>query len=277
TLDAPIEREPAQMVRLGMNESSDVVGAIRLALPQWCSCFESLRTQAPPELVGPVVVVRPDIAQYADRMKLADGGSSSKDPVQPALTATEPSGAKAATCLNGQISKLQFKTTPEQLTVPMQILLVNSGASGFAPGSPPLMQFAQLDVIREQRQADAFAALARRQNVANTYDAQVQSYQAAAASKDAKKRKAAGAMVKDLKTGCADLVKADDTYTKALEDESAVEQQALALAQTLKAKDPSWADAEKAAQGAVADTQKQIDAAKQLRNANEKACPKEKF
>ncbi|MGZ6162161.1 MAG: hypothetical protein ACXWLS_02430, partial [Myxococcaceae bacterium] len=97
------------------------------------------------------------------------------------------------------------------------------------------------------------------------------------ASKDVKKRKAAGAMVKDLKTGCAELVKADDTYTKALEDESAVEQQALTLAQTLKAKDPSWADAEKAAQGAVADTQKQIDAATQLRAANEKACPKEKF
>lgn len=278
TLDAPIEREPASMVRMGINESSDVVGAIRLALPQWCSCFESLKTQAPPELTGPVVVVRPDIAQYADRMKLADGGSSSKDPVQPALTATEPSGATAASCVNGQIAKLQFKTSPEQLTVPMQILLVNSGASqGLAAGSPPLMQFAQLDVLREQRQAEAFAALARRQNVANAYDAQVQAYQAAASSKDVKKRKAAGAMVKDLKTGCADLVKADDGYTKALEDESTVEQQALTLAQSLKAKDATWTDAEKAAQAAVADTQKQIDAAKQLRNANEKACPKEKY
>ena len=277
TLDAPIEREPASMVRMGINESSDAVGTIRLALPQWCSCFESLRTQAPPELVGPLVLVRPDIAQYADRMKLPDGGSASKEPVQPALHATEPSGEAAATCVNGQISKLQFKTTPEQLTVPIQILLLNSNASGFAAGSPPLMQFAQLDVVREQRQADAFAALARRQNVANVYDAQVQAYQAAAASKDGNKRKAAGAMVKGLKTGCAELVKADDAYTKALEDESAVEQQAMTLAQTLKAKDPSWADAEKAAQAAVADTQKQIDAAKQLRNANEKACPKEKF
>ncbi len=40
TLDAPIERDPASMVRMGINESSDVVGAIRLALPKWCSCFE---------------------------------------------------------------------------------------------------------------------------------------------------------------------------------------------------------------------------------------------
>ena len=56
-----------------------------------------------------------------------------------------------------------------------------------------------------------------------------------------------------------------------------MEQQALTLAQTLKAKDPSWADAEKASAAALADTQKQIDASKQLRTANEKACPKEKF
>jgi len=139
------------------------------------------------------------------------------------------------------------------------------------------MQFAQLDAVREQRQAEAFTALARRQNVANAYDAQVQAYQAAAGSKDSKKRKAAGVMVKELKGGCVALVKVDDEYTKALENESAVEQQAVSLAQSLKAKDPSWADAETASAAAVADTQKQIDASKQLRAANEKACPKEKF
>jgi hypothetical protein len=278
SLDAPIERDPAQMVRMGVNESSDVVGAIRLALPQWCSCFDSLRTQAPPELAGPVSVVRPDVAQYADRFKAPDGGVRSKDPVQPTLTAAEPSGAQAASCVNERIAKMSFKTSPEQLVVPVQLLLLNSSASkGFSAATPPPMQFAQLDAIREQRQADAFAALARRQNVANTYDAQVQAYQAAASSKDAKKRSAAGAMVSGLKTGCAELVKADDAYTKALEEQAAVEQQAVTLAQTLKAKDPVWGDAEKAAAGAMADTQKQIDAAKQLRAANEKACPKAKF
>jgi len=225
-----------------------------------------------------VTVVRPDVAQYADRFPLKDGGVRSNQPVQPALSAAEPSGAQAAACVNGRIAKLQFKTTPEELSVPVNLLLLNSSASqGFAASSPPPMQFAQLDAIREQRQADAFAALARRQNVANTYDAQVQTYQAAANSKDVKKRKAAGAMVKDLKAGCSDLVKADDGYTKALEEQAAVEQQALTLAQTLKAKDPVWTDAEKASAGALADTQKQIDAAKQLRTANDKACPKERY
>jgi hypothetical protein len=48
------------------------------------------------------------------------------------------------------------------------------------------------------------------------------------------------------------------------------------MARAFKAKDPSWADAETAAVAALADTQKQLDASRQLRAANEKACPKEK-
>jgi hypothetical protein len=177
-----------------------------------------------------------------------------------------------------RIEGLPLKSANEQFIVPAQLFLLNSqGSSTMPANTPPQLQFAQMDVVREQRQAEAYAALARRQNVANAYDAQVQAYQAAAASKDSKKRKAAGAMVKDLKAGCAALVKADVEYTKALEAEVAVEHQALTLAQSLKQKDPAWGEAEKASAAAVADTQKQIDASKQLTAANEKACPKERF
>ena len=278
TLDGPIDREPSGMVRMGLNESSDVQGAIRLGIPQWCSCFESIRTQVPPELAGAVTLTRSDVTQYSDRLKAPDGGQVISKGVTSALQPADPSGADLAACVNQKVEALPLKSTSEQLSVPAQVLLVNShGGTTMPPSTAPQMQFAQLDAVREQREAEAFAALARRQNVANAYDGQVQAYQAAASSKDSKKRKAAGAMVKDLKGGCAALVKADDEYTKALENESAVEQQAVALAQSLKAKDPSWADAETASAAAVADTQKQIDASKQLRAANEKACPKEKF
>lgn len=278
TLDGPIEREVSAMVRMGLNEASDVQGTIRLAVPQWCSCFEPLKTAAPPELAGAVTLTRSDITQYADRLKPADGGLPTNKGVASALQATDPSAAQVATCVNGKVETLPLKSASEQLSVPVQLLLVNSnGATALPPTTPPQMQFAQLDAVRELRQAQAFAALARRQNVANAYDAQVQAFQAAANSKDSKKRKAAGAMVKELKGGCATLVKADDEYTKALETEQAVEKEALALAQSLKAKEPSWADAEAASTAAVADSQKQIDASKQLRAANEKACPKEKF
>ncbi|HUM13632.1 MAG TPA: hypothetical protein VLT82_21980 [Myxococcaceae bacterium] len=278
TLDGPFEREPSTMVRMGINEASDVQGTIRLAVPQWCSCFEPVKTQAPPELGGSVMLTREDVTKYADRLKAPDGGTVTSKGVNATLQPSDPSGAPLASCLNQRVEALPLKSSSEQLTVPAQILLVNSNGSTAIPaGVGPTLQFAQLDAVRERRQAEAFAALARRQNVADAYDAQVQAYQAAANSKDAKKRKTAGAMVKDLKGGCAALVKADEEYTKALEGEAAVEQQALSLAQSLKAKDPSWGDAEKASSAALADTQKQIDASKQLRAANEKACPKEKF
>ena len=278
TLEAPFEREPSNMVRMGINESSDVQGTIRLAVPQWCSCFEPVKTLAPPELAGSVTLTREDVTKYADRLKAPDGGAVVNKGVAAALQPTDPSGAQVASCVNQRIESLPLKSSAEQLSIPAQVLLINSNGSNSMPEStPPPLQFAQLDAVREMRQAQAFAALARRQNVANAYDAQVQAYQAAASSKDSKKRKAAGLMVKDLKAGCAALVKADDEYTKALEGEAAVEQQALTLAQSLKAKDPSWAEAEKASSGALAETQKQVDASKQLRTANEKACPKEKF
>jgi len=280
TLEAPFERDPRNMVRLGVNDSSDVVGTIRLALPQWCACFDSIKTQAPPELTGSVTLLRPDYVQYADRLPdPKDGGVKITKAVTSALQSTDPSGAQAAACMNDRVNTLPpFKITPDILTVPVQLLLVNSNApAGSSASAPPSLQFAQLDAAREQKEAESFAALTRRQTVANAYDAQVQAYQTASNSKDPKKRHAAGAMIKDLKSGCAALVKADDEYAKALEGEAAVEQQALQLAQTLKATDPSWADAEKASGGMLADTQKQIDAAKQLRAANDKACPKEKF
>jgi len=278
TLEGPIERDPASMVRMGINEASDVQGSIRLGVPQWCSCFDSIKTLAPPELSGSVTLNRADIIAHASALKAPDGGQVSNKGVISTLQPTDPSGAQVASCVNQKVEALPLKSTSEQLTVPAQVLLVNSaGAPTMPAGTAPQIQFAQLDSVREFRQAEAFAALARRQNTADAYDRQVQAYQAAANSKDSKKRKSAGAMVKDLKAGCASLVKADDEYTKALEAEAAVEQQALTLAQTLKAKDASWGEAENASAAALADTNKQIDASKQLRAANEKACPKEKF
>jgi hypothetical protein len=277
TLEVPFEREPNDMVRMGLNEASDVTGTIRLALPQWCSCFEPIKKQAPPELEGSVTLAR-DAAKNADRTPSKDGGTISSKAVTAALQPSDPSGAQVASCVNQRIEALPLKTSSEQFIVPARILLLNGHGSATTPANtPPQLQFAQMDAVRELRQGEAFAALARRQNVANAYDALVQAYQAAANSKDSKKRKAADAMVKDLKGGCAALLKADDEYTKELEGEAAVEQQALTLAQSLKAKDPAWSEAEKASAGELAETQKQIDASKKLRTANEKACPKEKF
>ena len=270
--EGPFEQDPATAVRFGVNESSDAQGAIRLALPQMCSCFEPARTQAPAPITGNIQI-------FGDPAKArsADGGTVPPTGVIAALQGNDPTGGPVASCLNPQIQALPLKTTSEQLTFPAQLLLLNGNATAqMASSVVPQVQFAQLDAVRQTREAEAYAALARRQQVADVYDDMVQKYQAGIKSKDVKQRKAANAMVKDLTTGCAALVKADDEFTKALELEQAVEQRALDLAQSLKAKDPSWGDAEKAATAAVAETQKQIDSAKQLRVANDKACPKMK-
>jgi hypothetical protein len=276
----PFERGADTGVRLGINEVSDVEGAIRLALPQWCTCFEPYRTKAPPQLSGQIDVVRSDVAKFADRFKLPDGGVRSTQPVISTLRPSEsdPAATQVANCLNQRVEQLQFKTTPDQLIVPAQFLLINSNSNeSLSQSAAPVMQFAQLDAVIQQREAESFAQLARRQTVADAYDQNVQRYQAGIKSKDAKKRRAADALVKDLKTGCVALVRADDEYTHALEAQGSVEQKALEMARAFKAKDPSWADAETAAVSAAADTQKQLDASRQLRTANEKACPKEKF
>src|SRR5678816_2570660 len=194
TLEGPLERDPNNMIRMGLNEASDIQGTIRLALPQWCSCFEPVKNQAPPELAGSVTLTREDVAKYADRMPSKDGGTVSSKGVSAALQPSDPSGAQVASCVGQRIESLPLKSANEQFIVPAQLFLLNSqGSSTMPANTPPQLQFAQMDVVREQRQAEAYAALARRQNVANAYDAQVQAYQAAAASKDSKKRKAAAA------------------------------------------------------------------------------------
>ena len=280
TFDGPFERGPNTAVRMGINDPSDIEGAIRLALPQWCGCFDDYKTKAPPLIAGPVTLTRADQLQHPERFKLPDGGLPTLRPVSAALAGPpgDAAAAKAAACLNPKVESLPLKAGAEQYISPVQLLLLNSNATDTAPAAaPPPVQFAQLDAVREQRQADAFAALARRQKVADDYDKLVVKYQTGIKSTDPKKRKAAAGMVNDLKSGCAALLKADDAFTTALETQSGVEQRAIELARTLKASDPSWADAEAAATGAAGDTQKQIADSKTLKAANEKACPKTKY
>ena len=277
TLQAPVERDPSSIVRLGVNESSDAEGLIRLALPQMCDCFEAYQTQAPPLISGPVTLVRADYAQYADRLKLPDGGVGTNKTVTSAMQSSDPAGAKSASCVNQKVETLPLKTTSQLLTVPVQIRLVNAGSTQpYSASAEPALQFYQMDAVRARRQGEAVAALTRRQSVANRYDGLVQQYQTGMASKDQKKKKAADMLVPDLKSTCTTLLKADDEYTRAVESQANVEQQAVQLAQTLKSTDPSWAEAEKASTGALTETQKQIEASKQLKASNEKACPKER-
>src|SRR5262249_26785080 len=153
-------------VRMGINEASDIQGTVRLALPQWCACFDDFKTKAPPFLSGPVTLTRADQLQHPERFKLPDGGLPTLKPVSSAVAGPpgDATAAKVVGCLNPKVETLPLKAGAEQYISPVQLLLLNSNAADTTPSAAPApVQFAQLDAVREQRQAEAFAALARRQ------------------------------------------------------------------------------------------------------------------
>src|SRR5262249_48294524 len=157
--------------------------------------------------------------QHPERFKLPDGGLPALKPVSSAVAGPpgDATAAKVVGCLNPQVETLPLKAGAEQDISPVQLLLLNSNPADTTPKAAPApVQFAQLDAVREQRQAEAFAALARRQKAADDYDKLVVAYQTGIKSTDPKKRKAASGMVNALKTGCSTLVKADNDFSKAL-------------------------------------------------------------
>ena len=86
--------------------------------------------------------------------------------------------------------------------------------------------------------------------------------------------KKAGTMVKALQTSCADLIKQHDLYITALEGEGTIQKDMAGVATALKAKDPSWADAEAASQRAVTNNEALITKAREKRADDQKICPK---
>ncbi|MFL5349624.1 MAG: hypothetical protein ACJ8AT_32920 [Hyalangium sp.] len=237
-------------VTFGVNEGSDFSGTIRLAQEQWCECYAPFTTQAPPVLTA--------------KIKLKKGAAT------PADVTFEPSGStegdQLAACLKSKITALPAKVSVDELNFPHRFIHFHSGANEALASLPPELRFYQLEGIRSQRTADTAVAFGQRASAAETYDALVAKYQK---TKD-------WHLVNDLKEKCAALVQSADNWIKAIETQQAAEQQTVTLVGELKAKDEGWAAVETASQTALANTQKDLDTAKQRRQQDEAACPKEK-
>ncbi|MCK6593154.1 MAG: hypothetical protein L6Q76_36830, partial [Polyangiaceae bacterium] len=102
---------------------------------------------------------------------------------------------------------------------------------------------------------------------AGVYDGLVKQYKA----------KPASVSVDDLKARCADLLKADDGWTAAIEKQLEIDQQTFSLVNELASKDPGWAKAKEVAQTNVDDTKKDLELAKKTRSDDAGICPKERF
>jgi hypothetical protein len=234
-------------VQLGLNEASDVTGAVRLAQTGWCDCYAEWKAAPPRSLKATLKVVK--------------GGAPQAIFEQSA----DPAAQKVSACLAGKVATLKIATESRELTVPYTFRFVHSGHAAPLPEASPEQQFQQNEALRGQRAAAAVVALGARTAAAVAYDGLVQKYNA----------NPAAVPVEDLTSTCAALVAADDSWIAALQKQLEVDQQTLALVQQLKAQDAAWGKAEAAAQGTVDTTRQDIDAARQMKTSDTGACPRE--
>lgn len=239
-------------VVMGVNEASDVIGAVRLALPGWCPCFEPWSTSAPKPLQA--------------KLNLA-----SASPTPTAVNfepAADEAGTKVQACLQEKLTALSVPVKSEQLILPVNFLLIHSGVADPLPeGARPELALLQFDALRAQNAANVALALGSRANAARTYDGIVQKYKA----------NPKAVTVADLKNRCQDMLAADDALLAAQERQLENEQKTLAFLQSQAAGNPEWAEAATAAQGQVDAAKKDIEQTRQLRAQDADACPKVKY
>jgi hypothetical protein len=246
-------------VTLGVSEASDVAAAVRLALPGWGDCLADWKAAPPRMLKATIKLARP-------------AGSPPPAQTSPAAVAFDPAGdataEKVAACLEGKIAKLMVKTpTSEALQVPYLFRFVHSNVGDPLPGATPEVQFAQFDLVRARRAAEAAIAVGERAAAAGAYDLAVKNYKAKAQPE---------VTVKELKDKCAALLAADDHVVGAMKKQLAIEEATHRFAGEQKAKDPSWAEAEAASAQKMAQAQKDVESFQGFRKSDEGACPKER-
>jgi hypothetical protein len=244
---------------LGQNDASDLVARVRLALPGWGDCVADWKT-APPRMLKATI-----------KLTKAAGSPAPAEASPSEVTfeaAGDPTGEKVAACLKGKITALKVKSpASEAITVPYVFRFVHSNITDALPGVTPEVQFAQLDLVRARRAAEAAVALGERGEAAGTYDLAVKNYKAKAKPE---------VTVKELKDKCAALLAADDKVIDAMKKQLTIEDTTHKLATEQKAKDASWAEAETSAAQKVQQAQKDVDGFQAQRKNDEGACPKER-
>jgi hypothetical protein len=235
-------------VVMGVNESSDAIGTIRLAMKSWCDCFEPWKSAPPKGLNGTATLV-------------AATRTPSEVSFEPA---PDEASGKVQACLSQKLKVLEIPHRSQRLMVPIPIILLHSGVEGPISEDRPDVAFLQLDALRSQRAAQVALAIGGRAGAVGVYDGLVAKYKANPRS----------VTVKELRDRCQALLRADEAWMSALEKQMKSEERTLAFAQKQQEKDASWGEAVAAARGQVQATQRELETAKQTRQQDEAACPK---
>ena len=253
----------SQQIKFGINTFSDVAGTVRLAMPSLCSCFAPFKDGPAPAPMTLKVTVTPS----PERFKQPDGGFP-----KPADVTVNDGPEPMKACIADKLDALPFGIkSNDQIQIRYEFDFLNSGAtSSDVSALPDWLKFAQLDAMEAPLAAASQLALSKKVAAADHYNELVQKYKALTKT-DPKK---AHTMVNELVLSCKRMVTQDDAQIAALQKEAQLAHATLALATSLKAKDPSWANAEAAAQKATTEAETRVTKAKEFRAADEKVCPK---
>jgi hypothetical protein len=263
--DALPDWPASEQVRFGTNEFSDVTGTLRLAMPSLCSCFEPFKAGPDPA----PITLKLQLTPMPEKFKEADGGMPKK--VEVVVADGPPAAVKS--CITDKLLVLTYPPfrADHQVTVPYSFDLLNSFATSTDVAAlPDTTKYAQLEVMGVPRGGHSQLELARLNAASIQYNGLVTSYQTLSKT-DPKKAKG---MLKELVTSCKGLLSEHDAYIAALESETQLRQDQLAVVTALKAKDSAWSDIQANAQKLTTESQGLVTKAKDGRAATEKICPK---
>jgi hypothetical protein len=238
-------------VTLGSDVGSDYSGAIRLGQPQWCDCYAGYTTQVPPTLMAHVTLAKGQTTP----------AEVTFDPV------ATPEGTALATCLQQKMKALPVAAPPDAMRFSRRFIHFNSRATEPSTDPLPEQRFLQGELVRQQRSAESTMAFGARDSASEAYDAVVLKYQK---SKDRK-------LLAELSAKCNAVAEADAKWAAAVEARLKADQQSLAIAQELKAKDAAaWSAAEASIQQDVNGSQEELTRAQNRHKADQEACAKMK-
>jgi hypothetical protein len=247
-----------QAVVMGVNDASDIAGAIRLALPTWGDCFTAWKTAPPRVLKATVTAARPKPPTPTVALSVVTFDAT-----------TDATAGAVAACLTGKLKALAVKTPAgDSISVPYTFRLVHSGVADALPDAPPELQFIELDLQRARRMAETAIAVGERGVAWSVYDDLVKRFKAKAKPE---------VTVAELKEKCAAMVATDDKLIAVAGQQLATEEATHRFTVEQKAKDPGWAEAEAGAAKNLADSQKDVAGFKTNKGLDEGACPKVKY
>lgn len=235
-------------ITFGSDEGFNFSGSLRLAQGTWCHCYVPFIHQAPPVLTAKITLT-----------------SSRSTPVE--VTFEPAVGAEATLltdCLKKEISTLPVRHGSDTVTLLHRFFHLHSLASEPAAGLPPDLHYQQLELVRGQRAAAAAMAYAAHTYAQEGYNAMATQYNQSS-SKSAR-------LLASLIEKCAELLKASDAWTAAVEAQQETDQQVLMLVQQFKSTNTHWSRLEAASRLALVNTEAEVERARRIRQRDEQAC-----